>query len=72
MLWQIFGNIIYFISGSTNIQSGPTMVSEVISYFNAGLLSCLLLIYALIVVLGVIYTAHDGEILGRIANPEES
>lgn len=65
MLWQIFGNIIYFISGSTNIQSGPTMVSEVISYFNAGLLSCLLLIYALIVVLGVIYTAHDGEILGR-------
>ncbi|OAJ35397.1 DotA/TraY family protein [Piscirickettsia salmonis] len=65
ILWQIFGNIIYFISGNTSVSSGPTMVSEVISYFNAGLLSCLLLIYALIVVLGVIYTAHDGEILGR-------
>ncbi|ALB23843.1 conjugal transfer/type IV secretion protein DotA [Piscirickettsia salmonis] len=65
ILWQIFGNIIYFISGNTGIANGPTMVSEVISYFNAGLLSCLLLIYALIVVLGVIYTAHDGEILGR-------
>ncbi|WP_235602946.1 DotA/TraY family protein [Piscirickettsia litoralis] len=65
ILWQIFGNIIYFISGDTNISNGPTLVSEVINYFNAGLLSCLLLIYALVVVLGVIYTAHDGEFLGR-------
>ncbi|ODN42480.1 DotA/TraY family protein [Piscirickettsia litoralis] len=66
-LWQIFGNIIYWISGE-NVPSGgddPTIIHYVISAFNSGLMSVLFVIYAIVLFIGTLNTAHQGEFLGR-------
>ncbi|OAJ34614.1 DotA/TraY family protein [Piscirickettsia salmonis] len=64
-LWQIFGNIIYWVSGQETSESDLTIIHYVISAFNSGLLSLLLVIYALVIFIGTLNTAHQGEFLGR-------
>ncbi|ODN43888.1 DotA/TraY family protein [Piscirickettsia litoralis] len=64
-LWQIFGNIIYWVSGSNASEQDPTVIHYVISAFNSGLLSLLLVIYAIVIFVGTLNTAHQGEFLGK-------
>ncbi|MFZ9036413.1 MAG: type IV secretion protein DotA, partial [Francisellaceae bacterium] len=67
VLWQIFGNIIYYITGSTPPDNADdaSLIHSLLASFNSGLLSVILLIYGVILIIGTLNTAHQGEFLGR-------
>lgn len=65
VLQQIFGDIIPYISGVQTSGNGVTLVSQVIYYFNVGLLMALFALFAIIIVIGTLNTAVEGEFLGR-------
>ncbi|ODN43847.1 DotA/TraY family protein [Piscirickettsia litoralis] len=65
VLQQIFGEIIPWLAGQNTTGTDTTIIHSIIASFNTGLLSLLLVIYAVIIFVGTLNTAHQGEFLGR-------
>ncbi|RNC78169.1 DotA/TraY family protein [Piscirickettsia salmonis] len=66
-LFQIFGNVIYWVSGTgtTDLGKDTTIIHYAISAFNTGLMSVLFAVYSVVLFVGTLNTAHQGEFLGR-------
>ncbi|MGJ3500266.1 conjugal transfer/type IV secretion protein DotA [Piscirickettsia salmonis] len=66
-LFQIFGNVIYWVSGTgpADLGKDTTIIHYAISAFNTGLMSVLFAVYSVVLFVGTLNTAHQGEFLGR-------
>jgi hypothetical protein len=67
VLWQLIGYDLNSVltGGDTGEVTGRSTLGSILYYFNTGLLSAAFFIFAFILIAGVVYTAQDGQFLGR-------
>ena len=53
------------LNPGTTSRAGGTVLNSILYYFNTGLLSAAFFLFSFILVAGVIYTAQDGQFLGK-------
>ena len=64
-LYQIFGQPIQALITSQPAQTPATLIPRFLAHFDYALLGAFLVIYAAMVIIGTLNTAHEGQFLGR-------